>query len=93
MVTPEIDQSNAERIPEATTNSDLIPGWNNSSSAGVATLVDDTPLGGVNPIDVAQECASPKLEELGPHKIEVEDVSDDNSDNKGPIGSYVSSEV
>ena len=92
-MTPEINQSDAEHIHAATTNSFLILGRDNSRSAGVAPLVDETSLGGGNPIDVTQECVSPKTEELDPPKIEVEDVSDDNSDNKGPIGSYVSSEV
>ena len=60
VVAPELDQSDTERINEAKNNSVLIPVGNNSRSTGVATLVDDTPLGGVDPIDVAQECVSPK---------------------------------
>ena len=46
VVTPKIDQSDAERIHESTTNSFFIPEGNNSGSAVVAALVGDTPLGG-----------------------------------------------
>ena len=51
VVTPELDQYDAESIHAATTNSVFIPGGNNSRSAGVATLVDDNPLGRGEPID------------------------------------------
>ena len=44
VVTPEINQSNVERIYKAKTNSFLIPEGNTSRSAGVPTLVDKTPL-------------------------------------------------
>ena len=80
-VTPEIAQSDAERIQEARTNSVLIPDGNTGKSAGVATLVDDNPLGGGNPIDVPQECVSPKIEELDPPQIKVEDVSREEDDD------------
>ena len=52
--TPEVDQSDVERINEAKNNSVFIPGGNNSKSAVVDTLVYDTPLGGGDPIEVAQ---------------------------------------
>ena len=55
VVTPEIDQSDEEHIYEATTNSVLIPGGNNIRSTLVANLVDETPLGGGDTIDAAQE--------------------------------------
>ena len=54
--TPDIYQSYAEFIHEATTNSIFIPEGINSRSAGVATLVDETPLGVGDPVDVPQEC-------------------------------------
>ena len=69
VVTPKIDQSDAERIHESTTNSFFIPEGNNSGSSVVAALVGDTPLGGVYPIDAAQDCVSPKIEEFDPSKI------------------------
>ena len=50
------------------------------------------PLGGGDPIDVPQECVSPKIEELDPPGIEVEDVKYEDSNNKEPRGSYVNSE-
>ena len=89
---PEIAQSDAERIQDARTNSVLIPDGNTVRPAGVATLVDETPLGGGDPIDVPQECVSPKIEELDPPKIKVEDVSDEDSDDKESRGYYVNSE-
>ena len=65
VVTPEIYQSNKECINEATTNSVLILEGNNRRSAREVTLVDATPLGGGNHIEVPQECVPPKIEELG----------------------------
>ena len=59
----------------------------------MATLVDETPLGGGDPIDAPKECVSPKIEELDPPKIEVEDVSNEDSNGKEPRVSYVNSEV
>ena len=53
VVAHEIDQSYAERIYEANTNSFLIPEGNNSSPSGVATLVDETPLGGGDNISIS----------------------------------------
>ena len=51
-VTPEIAQSDVEHIQDARTNSVLIPDVNTGRLAGVDTLVDETPLGGGDPIDV-----------------------------------------
>ena len=93
MVKPEIAQYDADHIHEATTNSFLSPEGNNRRSAGVANFVDDTPLEGVNTIDFPRECVSPKIEELYPPKIEVEDVSNEDSNDEKPRGSYVNSEV
>ena len=56
-------------------------------------MVDETPLGGGDTIDVAQECVSPKIEELDPPKLGFEYVSDEDSNDKEPIGSYVNSEI
>ena len=69
MVIPEIYQSYAERIHEATDNNVLIPEGNNCRSAGVATFVNKTPLGGGDPMYVPQECVTPKIEDLDPPKI------------------------
>ena len=84
VVTPEIVQPDAERIHEATTNSVLIPEGNNIRSLGVSTLIDDTPLGGGDTIDAPQEHVSPKIDKLDLPKIEVEDVSAEDSDDKEP---------
>ena len=81
VVTLEIGKSDGERIHDATTNSLLIPEENNRQSEGVATLVDETPIGGGDPIDVPQECVSHKTEVLNHSKIEVEDVSNEDSNN------------
>ena len=62
VVTPEIDQSDVERIYEVTTKIVLIPEGNHGRSVGVATLVYEAPFGGVNTIDFSQECISPKTE-------------------------------
>ena len=50
VVTPKIDQSNAEHINEETTNIVLIPGGNISRSTEVDTLIYETPLGGAIPL-------------------------------------------
>ena len=92
VTTPEIAQLDADRIHEATNNSVFIPEGNNSRSAGVTILVDETPLGGGDHIDVSQDFLPPKIQELDPPTIEVEDVSNEDSDNEEPIGSYVNSE-
>ena len=60
VVTPEIAQSDVDRIRKSRTNSFLVPDGNTGRSAGVATLVDETPIGGGDTIDVPQECVSPK---------------------------------
>ena len=60
LVTPEVEQSDTERINEAKNNIFLIPGGNNIRSVGVVALVYDTPLGGGNPIDASQGCVLPK---------------------------------
>ena len=62
VVIPTIAQFYAQRVHEETTNIFLIPEGNNIQSTGVAILVDETPLGGGNPIDVPQECVSPKIQ-------------------------------
>ena len=59
----------------------------------MATFFDETPLWGVNTIDILQECVTPKIEELDPPKIEVEDVRKDDINDKEPRGSYVNIEV
>ena len=61
MTTPEIAQLDADRIHEATNNSVFIPEGNNSRSAGVTILVDETPLGGGDHIDVSQDFLPPKI--------------------------------
>ena len=58
----------------------------------MATLVDKTPIGGGNTIEVPQECVSPKIEEFDPPQIKFEDVRDEDSDDKEPKASYVNSE-
>ena len=57
----------------------------------MATLVDETPLGGGDPIDAPKECVSPKIEELDPPKTEVKDVSNEDREDEEPRGSYVNS--
>ena len=91
-MTPEIDQSDADNIHVVKTNSVLITKGNISRYTGETTLVDDTLIGVGNTIGVAHECVSPKIEELDPTKIEVEDVSDDDSNEKEPRGSFINSE-
>ena len=92
-MTPEIDQSDADNIHVVKTNSVLITKGNISRYTGETTLVDDTLIGVGNTIGVAHECVSPKIEEFDPPKMEVEDVSDDDSDDEELRGSYVNSDV
>ena len=82
MVKPEIAQSDAEQIHEANTNIFLSPEGNNRRSAGVDNVFDEIPLEGVNPIDFPRECVSPKIEELCPPKIEVKDLSNEDSNDE-----------
>ena len=81
-VTPEISQSAVENIQDERTNSVLIPAVNTGKLAGVDTLVDKTPLGGGGgPIDVPQECVSPKIDKLYPPQIKVEYIRYKDSDD------------